>query len=61
MNPNKIKFVHKYGQQIDIKVVSPDLPLDKLLDAFKEFALTIGYHPETVDKVKFEDNDEETI
>lgn len=61
MNPNKIKFIHKYGQQLDIKVVSPDLPLDRLMDAFKKFCLTVGYHPDTVSKIQYiEETDEKT-
>lgn len=60
---NKIKFIHIHESelQVDIKVVSSDLSLDRLMDSFKEFCLSVGYAQETVNKVQWVEEDDETI
>ena len=51
-NERRIKFVYIDGDRKDIKVFGADLAMPELVEHFKEFCLSIGYHPNTVEEIQ---------
>ena len=55
MNPNRFRFIHEYPElpeEFRIEVsLSADVTVDEVVQAFKQFLLAVGYHPDSVQEV----------
>jgi len=57
----KIKFVYVSRDQKDIKVIDAEIAMQELLQHFKEFCLSIGFHPNTVEEIQMVEKEDDVV
>lgn len=58
--PDSSDYSGEFANPTRIVVESDAVTMDQLMEDFKIFALSLGYHPDTVKKVQMVDEEEES-